>query len=36
VSSSLSPIFYLFIAPTGKLYLKVKNLLAHASCSETA
>jgi hypothetical protein len=29
VSSSLSPIFYLFLAPTGKLYLKVQDVLAH-------
>jgi len=29
VSVPLSPIFYLFLAPTGKLYLKVQDLLAH-------
>jgi len=29
VSGSLSPIFYLFLAPAGKLYLKVQQLLAH-------
>jgi hypothetical protein len=29
VSSSLSPIFYLFLAPAGKLYLKVQDVLAH-------
>jgi hypothetical protein len=29
VSSSPSPIFSLFLAPTGKLYLKVQQLLAH-------
>jgi hypothetical protein len=29
VSSSLSPILYLFLAPSGKLYLKVQGLLAH-------
>src|SRR5437588_9533075 len=29
VSSPLSPIFSLFLAPTGKLYLKVQDLLAH-------
>jgi len=29
VSSALSPIFYLFLAPTGTLYLKVQALLAH-------
>jgi hypothetical protein len=28
VSSSLSPIFYLFLAPSGKLYLKVQHLLS--------
>jgi len=27
VSSALSPIFYLFLAPSGKLYLKVQYLL---------
>jgi hypothetical protein len=27
VSSTLSPIFYLFLAPFGKLYLKVHHLL---------
>ena len=27
MSSSLSPIFYLFLAPSGKLYLKVQHLL---------
>jgi hypothetical protein len=27
VSSSLSPIFYLFLAPSGKLYLKMQHLL---------
>jgi hypothetical protein len=26
---SLSPILYLFLAPSGKLYLKVQQLLAH-------
>jgi hypothetical protein len=29
VSNSLSPIFYLFLAPIGKLYLKVQELLDH-------
>src|SRR5689334_15562248 len=29
VSASLSPIFYLFLAPTGTLYLKVQGVLAH-------
>jgi len=28
VSNTLSPIFYLFFAPSGKLYLKVQHLLA--------
>ena len=28
MSNSLSPIFYLFLAPSGKLYLKVQHLLA--------
>jgi hypothetical protein len=28
VSHTLSPIFYLFLAPSGKLYLKVQHLLA--------
>ena len=28
VSSTLSPIFYLFLAPSGILYLKVQRLLA--------
>ena len=30
MSSSLSPIFYLFLAPSGKLYLKVQQLRAHS------
>jgi hypothetical protein len=29
VSAPLSPIFYLFLAPAGKLYLKVQDLLTH-------
>ncbi len=29
MSSSLSPILCLFLAPSGKLYLKVQQLLAH-------
>src|SRR5438477_9549682 len=29
VSAPLSPIFPLFLAPSGKLYLKVQDLLAH-------
>jgi hypothetical protein len=28
VSNTLSPIFYLFLAPSGKLYRKVQRLLA--------
>jgi hypothetical protein len=28
VSNALSPILYLFLAPSGKLYLKVQHLLA--------
>ena len=28
MSNSLSPIFYLFLAPSGKLYQKVQHLLA--------
>ena len=28
MSNTLSPIFYLFLAPSGKLYLKVQHLLA--------
>ena len=28
MSNALSPIFYLFLAPSGKLYLKVQHLLA--------
>jgi hypothetical protein len=28
VSNSLSPIFYLFLAPSGQQYLKVQHLLA--------
>ena len=28
MSSTLSPIFYLFLAPSGKLYLQVQHLLA--------
>jgi len=29
VSSSLSPILYLFLVPSGTLFLKVQQLLAH-------
>ena len=28
MSNTLSPIFYLFLTPSGKLYLKVQHLLA--------
>jgi hypothetical protein len=28
-STPLSPIYYLFLAPSGKLYLRVQDLLAH-------
>jgi hypothetical protein len=28
VSNALSPIFYLFLAPTGTLYLKVQDVIA--------
>ena len=28
MSNTLSPIFYLFLAPSGKLYLKMQHLLA--------
>jgi hypothetical protein len=34
VSSSLSPILYLFLAPDGKLYLKVQRLLAEDETAE--
>ena len=29
MSATLSPIFYLFLAPSGTLYLKVQDVLAH-------
>src|SRR6266478_4704655 len=29
VSATLSPILYLFLAPSGRLYLKVQDVLAH-------
>ena len=29
MSNALSPILYLFLAPSGKLYLKVQDVLAH-------
>ena len=34
VSSSLSPILYLFLAPSGKLYLKVQHLLVEDETSQ--
>jgi hypothetical protein len=34
VSSSLSPIFYLFLTPAGKLYQKVQRLLAEDEAPE--
>jgi hypothetical protein len=34
VSAPLSPIFYLFLAPSGKLYLKVQHLLAEDETAE--
>ena len=36
VSATLSPIFYLFLAPSGKLYLKVQNLLAHGETHDAS
>ena len=33
-SATLSPIFYLFLAPSGKLYLKVRRLLAEEETAE--
>jgi hypothetical protein len=36
VSSSLSPIFYLFLAPSGKLYLKVQDLLADGETQDVS
>jgi hypothetical protein len=36
VSSSLSPIFYLFLAPSGTLYLKVQQLLAHGETPDAS
>jgi hypothetical protein len=34
VSSSLSPIFSLFLAPAGTLYLKVQDVLAHSEAHD--
>jgi hypothetical protein len=36
VSATLSPIFYLFLAPSGKLYLKVQDLLAHGETHDAS
>ena len=35
MSKTLSPIFYLFLAPSGKLYLKVHHLLAGDELSQS-
>jgi hypothetical protein len=36
VSATLSPILYFFLAPSGKLYLKVQDMLAHDEAHETS
>jgi hypothetical protein len=36
VSNALSSILYLFLAPAGKLYLKVQQLLVHGEAHDTA
>ena len=36
MSSSLSPIFYLFLAPSGVLYLKVQQLLARGETHDAS
>ncbi len=36
MSAPLSPIFSLFLAPVGKLYLKVQDLLAHDEAHEVS
>ena len=36
MSNSLSPILYLFLAPSGKLYLKAQQLLAHGETHDAA
>jgi hypothetical protein len=36
VSSPLSPIFSLFLTPSGKLYLKVQHLLAHDETADVS
>ena len=36
MSSSLSPILYLFLAPSGKLYLKVQDVLAHDEANDAS
>ena len=36
VSSPLSPIFYLFLTPSGKLSLKVQQVLAHGETADAS
>ncbi len=36
VSATLSPILYLFLAPAGKLYLKVQDVLAHGETHDAS
>jgi hypothetical protein len=36
VSATLSPIFYLFLAPSGILYLKVQQLLTHGETPDAS
>jgi hypothetical protein len=36
VSAPLSPIFSLFLAPSGTLYLKVQQVLAHGETQDTS
>jgi hypothetical protein len=36
VSITLSPIFYLFLVPSGKMYLKVQDVLAHNEAHDTS
>jgi hypothetical protein len=36
VSTTLSPIFYLFLVPSGKMYLKVQDVLAHNEAHDTS
>ena len=35
-STTLSPILHLFLPPTGKLYLKVQDVLAHDETQDTS